>query len=98
MGYFEEVAVSTREIKLEVDKEVARGRYANVAVIAHTKDEFIMDFALAYPGQAPLVGSRVITSPQHAKAFLRSLEDNVRKYEARFGAIGEPPRPPQGDN
>ncbi len=98
MGYFEEVAVSTREIKLEVDKEVARGRYANVAVIAHTKDEFIMDFALAYPGQAPLVGSRVITSPQHAKAFLRSLEDNVRKYEARFGVIGEPPRPPQGDN
>ncbi len=90
--------MSTREIKLEVDKEVARGRYANVAVIAHTKDEFIMDFALAYPGQAPLVGSRVITSPQHAKAFLRSLEDNVRKYEARFGAIGEPPRPPQGDN
>lgn len=90
--------MSTREIKLEVDKETARGRYANVAIIAHTKDEFIMDFALAYPGQSPSVGSRVITSPHHAKALLRSLEDNVRKYEARFGAIGEPPRPSQGEN
>lgn len=86
--------MAVKEFKLEVDKDTARGRYANVAVIAHTKDEFIMDFALAYPGQGPLVNSRVITSPQHAKAFLRSLEDNVRKYEARFGEISPPaPRP-----
>jgi hypothetical protein len=90
--------MAMKEIKLEVDKEVARGRYANVAIIAHTRDEFILDFALAYPGQTPSVGSRVITSPHHAKALLRSLEDNVRKYEARFGEIGEPPRPVQGDN
>ena len=90
--------MAMKEIKLEVDKETARGRYANVAIIAHTRDEFIMDFALAYPGQSPSVGSRVITSPHHAKALLRSLEDNVSKYEARFGPIGEPPRPPQGEN
>ncbi len=89
---------NTRELRLEVDKETARGRYANVAVIAHTRDEFILDFALAYPGQPPSVGSRVITSPGHAKALLRSLEDNVRKYEARFGTIGEPPRPHTGEN
>lgn len=90
--------MSMKELKLEVDKETARGRYANVAIIAHTKDEFILDFALAYPGQSPLVGSRVITSPQHAKALLRSLEDNVNKYEARFGMIGEPPRTAPGEN
>ena len=79
-----------KEIKLEVDKEIALGRYANVAIIAHTKDEFILDFALAYPGQSPTVTSRVITSPQHAKALLRSLEENVRKFEARHGPIAEP--------
>lgn len=81
-----------RELKLEVDKETARGRYANMAVIAHTKDEFVIDFALAYPGQAPIVNSRIITSPHHAKALLRSLEDNVRRYEARHGVIAEPPK------
>ena len=79
-----------KEIKLEVDKEIALGRYANVAIIAHTKDEFILDFALAYPGQSPAVTSRVITSPQHAKALLRSLEENVRKFEARHDPIAEP--------
>jgi hypothetical protein len=79
----------SKEFKLELDKDTARGRYANMVVIAHTKDEFIIDFALAYPGQAPMVSSRVITSPQHAKALLRSLEDNLKRYEERFGEIME---------
>ena len=82
----------SKEFKLELDKEIARGRYANMAVIAHTKDEFVMDFALAYPGQAPMVNSRIITSPQHAKAFLKSLQDNIQRYESRFGAIPETQR------
>lgn len=80
----------SKELKLELDKETARGRYANMALIAHTRDEFIIDFALAYPGQPPMVNSRMITSPQHAKALLKSLEDNIRRYEARFGEIAEP--------
>lgn len=81
--------MSVKEVKLEVSKEVARGFYSNMALLVHTKDEFVMDFAFAYPGQGPFVGSRVITSPQHAKALLRSLEDNVRRYEARHGEIKE---------
>ena len=86
-----------RELKLEVDKDTARGRYANVAILAHTKDEFIMDFALAYPGQAPVVNARVVTSPQHAKALLRSLADNINRYEARFGTIAETSISPNQD-
>ena len=84
----------SKELKLELDKETSKGNYSNMAVIAHTKDEFIMDFALAYPGQAPQVTSRIITSPQHAKAFLKSLEDNLRRYEARFGQLPEGPKRP----
>ncbi|MEZ4606628.1 MAG: DUF3467 domain-containing protein [Deinococcales bacterium] len=86
-----------KEIKLEVSKEVAKGSYANMAILAHTKDEFILDFAFAYPVQPPFVGNRIITSPQHAKALLRSLEDNIRRYECfRFGTIQEMPKR-QGD-
>ncbi|CAN5755242.1 DUF3467 domain-containing protein [soil metagenome] len=84
----------SQELKLELDKETAKGVYTNMAVITHTKDEFIIDFALAYPGQSPQVGSRIITSPSHAKAFLRSLEDNLRRFEARFGEVGENPKRP----
>ncbi len=81
--------MSVKEFKLEVDKEIARGRYANMAIITHTKNEFLIDFALACPGQPPLVNNRVITSPQYAKALLRSLEDNIRRYDARFGSLSE---------
>lgn len=90
--------MSVKEIKLEIDKDTARGRYSNGVIIAHTRDEFIFDFALAYPGQPPMVGARVITSPRHAKALLRSLEDNLSKYEARFGPVEEPQAPPHGEN
>lgn len=87
-----------KELKFEIDKDTARGRYANMAVIAHTRDEFMLDFAFTYPQQAPLVNARIITSPQHAKALMRSLEDNIRKYEARYGVIAERPlRPGSSD-
>ncbi len=86
-----------KELKLEYDKDIALGRYANLAVIAHTKDEFVIDFALAYPGQSPRVNARIIVSPQHAKALLRSLEDNIGKFESRFGTIPEVQTRPSGE-
>jgi hypothetical protein len=81
-----------KDVTLQIAPEVARGQYTNLAIITHTRDEFLIDFALAYPQQAPVVTSRVITSPRHAKALLRSLEDNIRRFEARHGVIAEPPR------
>ena len=80
-------------VKLELDKDMAMGRYANLALVAHTATEFIIDFALAYPQQSPRVTARVITSPQHAKAFLKSLEDNLRRFEAKHGKIELPKGP-----
>lgn len=78
-------------LKFEIDKETMRGRPTNGAILAHTADEFLFDFVLVVPGQQPVVTARLVTSPRHAKALLRSLEDNVRRYEARFGPIPEPP-------
>src|SRR5690606_4266912 len=82
-------------LKFEIDKEIACGRPTNGALIVHTADEFIFDFVLLMPGQQPVVTSRLITSPRHAKALLRSLEDNIKRYEARHGVIPEPARPVQ---
>ena len=45
------------------------------------------------PGQQPVVTARLVTSPRHAKALLRSLEDNIRCYEARHGTIPDMPQP-----
>ena len=80
----------TGEVRLELSPETAQGKYANFAVISHSPNEFVFDFAAAYPNQSSaLVVSRIVTNPRHAKAFLRALEENLRRYEANFGAIEE---------
>ena len=33
------------------------------------------------------VRARLISSPQHTKRLLKALEENVRRYEDRFGSI-----------
>jgi len=83
--------VEARHLKVEIDADTAKGRFANAAVVTHTDDAFFLDFALAYPRQPVRVLSRVITSPQHAKALLRTLADNVARYEKRLGVIPERP-------
>ena len=89
-----------KEVKLEiqVDEDVAQGVYANLAVVNHSDAEFTLDFIFVQP-QAPRakVRSRVITSPKHLKRLLMALEDNVKKYEQRFGPIdvGSPDDVPQ---
>ncbi|MGC8875512.1 DUF3467 domain-containing protein [Thermus sp.] len=82
--------MSELKLDIQIDKDTALGRYTNLALIAHTKNEFILDFALLQPQGGAMVVSRVITSPQHAKALLRSLAENVARYEETFGPIPEP--------
>ena len=90
----------TEQVKLEiqVDEDVAQGIYANLAVVNHSDAEFTLDFIFVQP-QAPRakVRSRVISSPKHIKRLLLALEENVKKYEQRFGAIdvGSPDDVPQ---
>jgi len=76
------------EVQIEIDDVTAQGTYSNLAMIAHSDNEFILDFIFIQP-QAPRakVRSRIITSPSHAKRFLAALKDNISKYEAKFGEI-----------
>jgi hypothetical protein len=86
-------------LQIEIDESVARGTYTNLALITHSETELLIDFLFLQP-QTPKtkVLTRIVTSPVHAKRFLAALQDNIAKYEARFGPIqaGEPsaaPRP-----
>ncbi|MBI3961365.1 MAG: DUF3467 domain-containing protein [Deinococcus sp.] len=75
-------------IQVELDPQAAEGIYSNAALISHTPNEFILDFARLFPGQEKArIRSRIITSPAHAKAFLASLRDNIARYEAKYGEI-----------
>lgn len=77
-----------QEIKIELTPEVAGGTYSNLAMIAHTSNEFFVDFIALAPNMPQAkVQSRIIMSPENAKNLLFALRDNIAKYEATFGTI-----------
>lgn len=75
-------------IEIQLDEQVAQGNYCNLAIIAHSTSEFILDFATMLPGLPKArVKSRVVLTPEHAKRLLLSLQENVTRYESSFGKI-----------
>jgi hypothetical protein len=74
------------EIEIKFPPELQGGVYANLMYVTHTKEEFIMDFIMAVP-PAGTVTARVITSPGHIKRIIKALQENVDKYEKKFGKI-----------
>ena len=75
-------------INIELSEEIAEGTYSNLAIIAHSNAEFVVDFVRILPGvQKAKVKSRIVLTPQHAKRLFRALGDNLQKFEAQHGKI-----------
>ena len=79
-------------MKIKFTDDVLRGVYANNMFIAHTKEEFILDFINVFPPQG-IVNARVIISPGHLKRLIKALGTSLNKYEKSFGEIKEAPEP-----
>lgn len=76
------------QINIELPEEVAEGVYANLAMIAHSNSEFVIDFIRLMPGVPKAkVKSRIVLTPEHAKRLLFALKDNLDKYEENFGPV-----------
>ena len=76
-------------LQIELNDEVAEGIYSNLAIIAHSSSEFVVDFVRVMPGMPKAkVQSRIILTPEHSKRLMLALIDNVKKYESQFGEIG----------
>jgi hypothetical protein len=79
------------QLNIELPEDIAEGVSSNLAIIAHSNSEFVVDFVRIVPNAPKAkVKSRVILTPQHAKRLLTALADNIQKYEKQFGPIGEP--------
>ena len=79
------------QLNLELDEETAEGTYANLVMIAHSPEEFILDFIRMVPGvQKAKVKSRIIVTPQHARRLMDALAENIERYERAHGEIREP--------
>jgi len=81
-------ASKPNQINIELSEEIAEGEYSNLAMIAHSNTEFVIDFIRMMPGVPKAkVKARVVITPEHAKRLLLALQDNVKKYEAIHGPI-----------
>lgn len=76
------------QIQIELPEEVAQGTYSNLAIIAHSSSEFVIDFVRILPGLPKAkVQSRIILTPEHAKRLLYALNENINRFESQNGAI-----------
>ena len=79
--------------QIELDEKTGQGDYANFAVVTHSLAEFVLDFIKVLPGvPKSKVQSRIIISPVHAKTFSKALQDNIEKFEKKYGNIKTPER------
>jgi hypothetical protein len=86
------MAEEKKQIKIRAKDEQLKGAYSNLMQILHTKEEFILDFFLIYPPDGNL-SSRVIISPGHMKRMVKALEENLEKYESKYGKVEEAEEP-----
>lgn len=88
----------TFQLQIDIDPATANGAFVNMALVNHTETEFTLDLIYVQP-QAPkaTVRARAITTPKHLKRLLAAIQDNLAKYEARFGVVelGDTPQFPQ---
>lgn len=78
------------QLNVELTEEMAEGEYVNLAMIAHSQSEFVIDFIKMMPGiPKARVKSRVILTPDHVYRLMNALKENIQKYEEVYGVISE---------
>lgn len=85
-----------QKLNIELPEDIAEGQYVNLAMIAHSNSEFVIDFIKTMPSVPKAkVKSRIIITPEHAKRLLYALKDNIDKFEKNFGDIKQADNPPK---
>ena len=75
-------------INIELSEAMAEGEYANLAMIAHSNSEFVIDFIRMMPGLPKAkVKARIVVTPEHAKRLLAALAENIDRYEQAYGQV-----------
>ena len=75
-----------------VPQHVARGVFTTGAVVLQGQHEFIVDFLLRMQ-QPQQVVSRIVIPPPVVSQFIAALQDNLKRYEDRFGPVHMPVQP-----
>lgn len=79
---------NVKNIKIHLPEGDDIVHYANIAIISHSPEEVVLDFAQTLPGKEEAqVVSRVVMTPRNAKMLLKALENNIKTYEENFGLL-----------
>ena len=82
------------QIQIKVSDLDLKGVYSNMMQVAHTQEEFVIDFMNITP-PVGVLATRVIVSPGHIKRIIAALADNLKKYEENFGNVNSASEAPQ---
>ena len=77
-----------KQKEIKIADNIPGAEYANAMQVNHNRDEFQLMF-LNILGGSGRVSTKVITSPGHFKRIIAAMNDNLKKYEERFGEIKE---------
>lgn len=84
----QQAAQGGQKMQIKITDDVLRGAYANAMQVSHTQEEFVLDFMnLSGLQGVGIVNSRVVISPGHLKRIIAALQENLKRYEDRFGSI-----------
>lgn len=79
---------SENKININIDPDKLESKYSDAVFVNFNPFGFTFDFAQNLPQMKMMkVLSRVSFSPQHTKAFLQVLINQVKTYEQKFGEI-----------
>ena len=81
------------KVSIQMPDDVLPGVYANQMMVAHTREEFVLDFINLFP-PGGVVTARVIVSPGHFKRMIRAMRENLERYESVHGPVIEAEAPP----
>ena len=85
-----------QQVPFQAPPEILKGVYTNNMQVAHTKEEFVLDFMnISYTPSVINLVAKIITNPGHFKRMITALNENLKKYEDQFGAIDAGSNNPQ---
>jgi hypothetical protein len=67
-----------------------RAAYANYFQVGQNACEVVLDFGYAHDEKHVVWVTRIVTTPQYAKALLQLLDESLEQHEARYGPLDEP--------
>jgi hypothetical protein len=72
------------ELKINVPEKIQSPNFSNIAQVNATDREVVLDFAFVQPNtNVGIVVSRVVLTPEHAKALRDVLVATLQRYETK---------------